>query len=124
MRQAMLTVLLALGLGGPAGAEDWALRPGDEVIAGADLAAWLDGRVARFHDGGRSVYGPGTAYAYVYRSGERAEGEFRIEAPDRVCVAFRNGWSRCDKYVRRGGRILLLDQQGNRFPLSAEAGGG
>lgn len=115
----MRTILLlaALGATAPAVAQDWNLRAGDERFTKSALAEFLARNEVRFYDGGRSEYGPGDAYAYVYEGGGRAEGRYRIEEGGAVCVAFRNGRSRCDFYVRNGGRVLLIDEEGARFPL-------
>ncbi len=93
------------------------MRPGDRPFTRSELAAFLLTHAVRFHDGGHSEYGPGEAYAYVYESGGRAEGRYRIEPDGSVCVDFDNGFSRCDLYVRNGTRVLLIDQKGDRYPL-------
>ena len=112
-----LASLVAVVFAVPAFAGDWAMRAGDAPLSRAELEALLGAPALRFYDGGRSEYGPGSAYAYVYSNEDRAEGRYRIEADGSVCVDFVNGFSRCDLYVRNGGRVLLLDEKGDRYPL-------
>ena len=112
-----ILILLSLICPLPAFAADWATREGDVPLGKADVAAFLGANEVRFYDGGQSEYGADGAYAYIYDGGDRAEGHYRIEDDGAVCVDFVNGWSRCDLYVRNGGRVLLIDQKGDRFPL-------
>ncbi|MCB2136349.1 MAG: hypothetical protein KDE08_10460 [Rhodobacteraceae bacterium] len=104
-------------LAGPSMAADWAIRSGEVPFTPDGLRDFIAANEVRFYDGGRSVYGPGTAYAYVYSNDDRAEGVYRIEADGSVCVDFINGFSRCDLYVRSGDRVILLDEKGDRYPL-------
>ncbi|WP_368041132.1 hypothetical protein [Leisingera sp. ANG59] len=102
-----------------AGAGDWPLRPGDTPFTQAELDA-LPGRSFRFFDGGESQYGSGGAYAYTYSAengGGTAWGTYRIAGDRSICVDFTNGFSRCDLYVRNSGRVILITQQGQRFPV-------
>ncbi|OYX45382.1 MAG: hypothetical protein B7Z02_02135 [Rhodobacterales bacterium 32-67-9] len=112
-----LAALLVLAFAQTALAGDWSMRAGDEPLSGAALEALLGLPLVRFHDGGRSEYGPGDSYAYVYSNEDRAEGRYRVEADGSVCVDFVNGFSRCDLYVRNGGRVLLIDRKGDRYPV-------
>ena len=116
LRMLALAALTAVPVAAAA-AEGWATRPGDSRFGAEELAAFLATHEVRFYDGGQSFYGPGDAYAYVYDGGYRAEGRYRIEADGSVCVAFENGFSRCDLYVRAGSRVLVIDQKGDRYPL-------
>lgn len=115
MRFALLSTLLMLGL--PAHAADWALQSGDQVFDVAAMADRLRDREIGFHDGGKSVYGPGAQYAYVYSDGRPVPGVYRIADDASVCVDFDNGWSRCDLYVTNGGRLILITEDGDRFPV-------
>ncbi|WP_108852754.1 hypothetical protein [Albidovulum aquaemixtae] len=110
-------ILVILSLVQPAFAEGWGMKSGDVVFTKAELSEFIAENEVRFYDGGHSEYGPDDAYAYVYEGGDRAEGRYRIEEDGSVCVDFRNGWSRCDLYVRNGGRVLLIDEKGDRYPL-------
>ncbi|MCV2870805.1 hypothetical protein OEZ71_00685 [Defluviimonas sp. WL0050] len=113
----MRTIVIALLFALPAHAAGWEMRDGDEPLGTTDVTAFLMENEVRFYDGGQSEYGPDGAYAYIYEGGDRAEGHYRIEADGAVCVDFVNGFSRCDLYVRNGQRVLLIDQNGNRYPL-------
>lgn len=112
---ALFPGLIALAL--PATAMEWVLKPGDQPYAAADLAARLDGQTLSFYDGGRSEYGPGDAYVYVYAGEGRVPGSYRITGAGEVCVEFAHGARRCDLYVRNNGRDILIDEKGDRYPV-------
>lgn len=96
---------------------DWALKPGDVPYSAAELAERLEANVLRFYDGGRSEYGPGDRYAFVFADETRVSGTYSIAADGSVCIDFDNGAARCDLYVRNGARELLIDAKGDRYPV-------
>lgn len=114
MRLSVIVFCLAAA---PALAAEWQIRPGDAPFSADELSVFLRTAEIRFYDGGRSEYGEGGAYAYIFDGGDRAEGRYQVEPDGSVCVDFNNGWSRCDLYVRNGDRVLLIDQKGDRYPL-------
>jgi hypothetical protein len=101
-------------------AQDWAMRDGDRVLAQAEVADLTIGQTLVFYDDGRSMFSAGGAYSYTYASGDSAFGAYEIAADGTVCIAFRNGFSRCDRYVENGSRIVMLTQKGERFPIRPE----
>ncbi len=101
----------------PLMAAEWALRETDRVLSRAEVEALTAGRTIVFYDDGRSKYSVGGAYSYTYASGESAFGQYDIDAEGIVCIAYRNGFSRCDRYVEAAGRIVLLTENGLRFPI-------
>lgn len=113
----MRLIAMILTLLPSAALADWAMRGGDTVFDAAALMARLDGQEVAFYDGGRSVYGPGDAYAYVYSDGRPVPGTYALRADGAVCVEFENGWSRCDLYVSNKGRMYLITEEGDRFPV-------
>lgn len=112
-------ILVLAFCGGAVAAQDWALRDGDRLLDRAEVQAFAEGQTLLFHDGGKSKYSHGGAYSYTYASGESAFGSFRIEADGTVCIAYRNGAARCDRYVASGERFVLLTQHGERFPVKS-----
>jgi hypothetical protein len=34
-----------------------------------------------------------------------------------VCIAYLNGFDRCDAYVENDGRLILVTRAGDRFPI-------
>jgi hypothetical protein len=66
------------------------------------------------------MFSAGGAYSYTYASGDSAFGRFEIGEDGTVCIAFRNGFTRCDRYVENGSRIVMLTQKGERFPLRGD----
>ncbi|MEM6889319.1 MAG: hypothetical protein AAF636_14395 [Pseudomonadota bacterium] len=97
--------------------QDWAQRSDDRSLSRDEVVALTEGRTLVFFDEGRSEYSAGGAYSYTYASGESAFGRYEIDQEGTVCVFYRNGFSRCDRYVAAGERIVLLDERGQRFPL-------
>ena len=110
-----LCVMMLTGL--PAAAQDWALRTTDRALDAAETQALTEGQTLTFYDDGRSTYSAGGAYSYTYASGQTALGAYRIEDDGTVCIAFRNGFGRCDRYVENAGRIVLLTEKGERYPI-------
>ena len=75
------------------------------------------GHSLSFYEGGKSRYSVGGAYSYSYQSGATAFGHFEVQPDGKVCVTFVNGRTRCDRFVRSHGRLVLLTQDGGRFPV-------
>ena len=98
-------------------AQDWAQRAGDHVLTPTELVALTTDRTLVFYDDGRSMYSSGGAYSYTYASEQSAFGQFDLKEQGTVCISYRNGFGRCDRYVRNGGRIVLLTENGERFPV-------
>lgn len=104
----------------PVAATDWPTRPGDVPLTAEELDG-LAGRTLTFYDDGQSRFSAGGAYSYTYASGDSAFGTYSIAEDGSVCIAYRNGFSRCDLYVRSGDRLILIDQKGDRYPVRLEA---
>lgn len=98
-------------------AQEWAQRSGDRALSREEVAELTGGRTLVFYDDGRSKFSVGGAYSYTYASGESAFGRYRVEPDGTVCIAYRNGFGRCDRYVERAGRIVMLTEKGERFPV-------
>lgn len=114
MRHFVFWMLLAL----PAAAQDWAVRSGDDLLDRGAVLDLIDGRTIVFFDDGQSKFSVGGAYSYTYANGGgTAFGAWDVDADGMVCIAFRNGFSRCDRYVRAGARFVMLTQKGERFPI-------
>lgn len=119
MRHAIL-ILWAILAAGPAAAQDWALRSTDERFDAAALEAAVTGRTLTFHDDGQSRFSAGGAYSYTYSAANGGASQFGTwsAGPDGIiCIAYRNGRARCDMYVRADGRLVVLTEDGGRFPV-------
>lgn len=118
----MRSVFLAIILMAPSAvvAQDWALRADDRLLTRDEVAVLTEGRTLVFYDDGQSKFSAGGAYSYTYASGESAFGRYRLEADGTVCIDYRNGFGRCDRYVQSGSRIVMLTEKGERFPLRPE----
>jgi hypothetical protein len=72
--------------------------------------------VSHFYNDGRYTY------AYDMGAGGYAYGYFEVAEDSTVCIAFVNGFSRCDAFVENGGRLVLITRDGDRFPIRAKNG--
>ena len=114
MRLAALLLLLLLAL--PAAAQT-GLRATDTRFTGTGLADALSGNTVEFFDGSLATYRADARYEYRYAPGDPVwRGTWEADASE-VCVAFDNGTSRCDTFVRAGGRLVLVIARGDRFPV-------
>ncbi|MCE8007310.1 hypothetical protein [Aestuariivita sp.] len=104
-------------------AQDWNLRDSDAVLGAAEMAMIADGGSLTYYDDGVSLFSAGGAYSYTYADGGgTAFGQFRIEEGGQICIDYRNGFARCDMYVRNNGRLVLLTADGERYPVKVETG--
>ena len=118
MRLMFAAVLMCLAL--PVVAQEFAVRDSDRVLDADGMAADVVGRTHEFFDGGVSFFSVSGTYTYTYSDGGRAYGRYALKDDGQdgvVCSDFDNGFSRCDKYVHDGTRLVLLTEDGNRFPV-------
>lgn len=104
----------------PLSAEGYSVRTTDRVLDSGAMAADVVGRSHQFFDGGVSFFSVSGTYSYTYSDGGRAFGSYALPNGGEdgvVCSEFDNGFSRCDKYVHDGTRLVLLTEDGNRFPV-------
>src|SRR6056297_1818031 len=105
--------LVLICLPGVLAAQDWAVRDGDAALSRADLQRMTEGPPLVFYDDGTSRFSAGGSYSYSYANGGgTAFGTYEIGSDGEICIAYRNGFSRCDRYVRNGGRLVLLTEAG------------
>lgn len=107
-----LLLLPTIGL-----AADFALLRGDQALTRGEIETLVSDTVVEFHEGGQSRYSTGGAYSYTYKSGGTAFGRFEIRPDGAICVLFDNGRGRCDFFVRSHGRIVMITQSGDRYPI-------
>jgi len=113
MRSFVLLISLAL----PAYAQD-GIRTSDTILTAQQLSETLGGQVAEFFDGSKSKFGSDGRYAYTYTDdGPPWTGDHSFQDNGQVCVAFDNGSERCDTIVLKGERLVLIIEDGTRFPV-------
>ncbi|WP_037311204.1 hypothetical protein [Ruegeria halocynthiae] len=112
-------LIIALFAASPLAAAEWPTKPGDAPLTAEELDG-LAGRTLTFYDDGQSRFSAGGAYSFTYASGESAFGTYSIAEDGSVCIAYRNGFSRCDMYVHSGDRLILIDEKGDRYPVRPE----
>lgn len=113
----LMFCLLVFALTAPMAVAEWAFKSSDRPLSQSEVDDLTAGQTIVFYDDGESKYSVGGAYSYTYASGESAFGHYTIAEDGTVCVTYRNGFSRCDRYVRSGNRIVLLTEKGLRFPV-------
>lgn len=118
-----IALFLAI-LAAPATAQDYALRTTDTVPTRASLSETILDRDLEYFDGGISRYTSGGAYAWTYaenNGGGVHTGVHDIQNGGQdngvVCVIYDAGPERCDMFVMSGDRLVLLTNDGQRFPL-------
>lgn len=111
------TFIASFVLAGPILAADWKMRAGDEVFATETLQARLSGQTLIFFDGGRSVYGADGQYTYIYGGGGTWEGRWTASEDSSVCITFVTDVTRCDRIVENAGKLVVLTEKGERFPV-------
>ncbi|MEM1431462.1 MAG: hypothetical protein AAGG09_18555 [Pseudomonadota bacterium] len=95
-------------------------RVGDVTMGAADLAAVLAGQTLEFFDGSLARYAEDSSYQYRYRPEDPPfVGTWDTNEESEVCVVFDNGFSRCDRIVRSAERLVLITEDGLRFPVRA-----
>lgn len=106
--------------GSAAFAQSYSTRPSDVHLDAAGVATAIHGYDLEFFDGGISRYSPGGSYSWTYSAangGESWFGVHRIASDGVVCIDFRTLRSRCDMFVQSGERLVLLTEDGQRFPV-------
>ena len=98
-------------------AQDWKLRDNDARLDRRQLAEALVDQKIVFFDNGESKFSADGAYSYTYDQGGTAFGRYTLSDDSTVCIDFDNGFSRCDMYVRSGEKLVLLTEDGLRFPI-------
>lgn len=114
----MRFLIALLCLAAPVSAQDWAFRTTDTVLDGPAVSALIEDNTLVYFDDGQSKFSAGGAYSYTYAGGGgTAFGQYEIAQDGTVCIAYRNGFGRCDRYVENAGRFVMLTERGERFPI-------
>lgn len=78
------------------------------------------GRELVFFDDGKSRYAAGGSYSWTYSAengGGSWYGTHAFMEDGTVCIDFRRLRGRCDIFVLSGERLVLLTEDGGRFPV-------
>ncbi len=98
-------------------ADDLTLLEGDVALSHAEVSQMTQRPFVEFYEGGRSRYSVGGSYSYTYANGGTSFGRFNVEQDGRICISYRNGRRRCDRFVHSHGKLVMLTQDGQRFPI-------
>jgi len=99
-----------LALATPATAQDYAVRSGDTILTRATLSDQIIDRDLEYFDGGISRYDADGSYAWTYadnNGGGVHTGIHDIRDDAIVCIMF----------VQSNGRLTLLTDDGQRYPV-------
>lgn len=111
------TLFALMVIANPAMAQSWNDWSGDIALSNADLEDRIVGQSITFYDNGLSLYADDGSYSYTYDGGGTAYGEYELKDDGVVCVDFANGFTRCDRFVFAGDRLVLQTEKGERFPV-------
>lgn len=103
-----------------ANAQSYETRASDTVLDADAFAQLVLGRELEFFDGGISRYSPGGSYSWTYSAangGGNWFGTHEFGTDGTVCIDFRTLRSRCDMFVQAGERLVLLTEDGQRYPV-------
>lgn len=98
-------------------AQNYSVRDGETVLSGAELSDAIVGQPILFYDNGEARYSAGGAYSYTYYQGQTEFGAFTLQENGQACIAFENGFTRCDQFVRNDRGLVLLTEDGERYPI-------
>ncbi|NNE51498.1 MAG: hypothetical protein HKN30_03750 [Sulfitobacter sp.] len=113
----MRLVLFLLILPMTALAAEFPLLKDDRVLSRDEVSALTQRDVVEFYEGGQSRYAADGRYNYTYQSGGTAFGDYEIGSDGVICIAFDNGRDRCDRFVHSHGRIVMITEGGDRYPI-------
>ena len=84
------------------------------------LAELLTGQEVTFFTGGLAEYYADGRYSYRYElGGERVMGTYEFRDDSFVCTVFENGFDRCDLVVQSGERVVMVIDDGERYPFKS-----
>jgi len=98
-------------------ADGFALLKDDQLLSRQEVVEMTQGHLVEFFKGGQSRYSAGGAYSYTYQGGGTAFGQYEIGPDGVICIVFNNGRDRCDRFVRSHGRLVMITQSGDRYPI-------
>ena len=104
----------------PLSAQDWSVRQGDVLFDQANLTARLSDQSITFYDGGSSRFTVEGIYGYTYAGGGTALGRYTVGEDSTVCITYENGFARCDLYVTNNARLIVITEDGDRYPVRPE----
>lgn len=96
---------------------DTPIRPGDTPLDQTALSERVTGRTLTFFDGGQSRFETDGNYSWSYGEGGTWLGYFTVGEDSTICVEFVTSVTRCDLYVEAGDRLVLITEDGMRFPI-------
>jgi hypothetical protein len=89
----------------------------DQALTADELKTSLTGKTYEL-TGGIATWKADGSYEFFTTQGvpQTYRGQYEI-SEGKVCVKFTNGTSRCDKFVRDGDNLILINFRGQRYPL-------
>ena len=94
----------------------WNIRPWDTKLDPKWVRENIVGTSITLIDGGTAHYEADGLYRYVYIGGNTFTGTYEVAEDGALCVTFESGAARCDLYVKQGEKLLLITEDGGRYP--------
>ena len=114
----MRTWFLIFAVAASQGFAQAGLRDSDVALTRAELTEILSDQVLEFYTDGLATYWADGRYDYRYEpGGQRVPGHYEINDDSTVCTAFLTGFQRCDYFVRANERIVMIIENGERYPV-------
>ncbi len=98
--------------------QNWATRPGETPMDGSALKGTFTGNVVTYEDGTVTRFYKDGGYART-SGAETATGSYVIADDGVVCLQSDHGERDCGIYVDRNDTMVLLDQAGGAYPVTA-----
>ena len=114
----MRLIALCLTLVATSASAQEGMRESDQRLSKTQLAELLTGQVLEFYSNSFATYYPDGRYEYQYEpGGERVPGTYELMDDSTVCTVFQNQFERCDFLVLAGDRLVMIIENGERYPV-------
>ena len=93
-------------------------RETDILYSQSELTQLVSGNMLELFTGGFSRYGADGTYDYRYEeNGAPAPGTYEARDDSFICTVFHNGFDRCDLFVHANNRVVVIIENGERYPV-------
>lgn len=116
----MKIAIFALTLATPALAQDYVIRSSDTIPTRSALLDMILDRDLEYYDGGSSRYSSDGTYAWTFgdnNGGATLPGIYAVGDNATICITYDTGSQRCDMFVFAADRLVLLSEDGHRYPV-------
>lgn len=116
----MRTLIFAFCICSTSAVAQQSARPNDQMLDVTTLAESLSGNTIEFFDTSLASYFEDGRYEYRYRPDDFVwEGKYELRDGSMVCTTFSGGAERCDMIVRANDRLVMIIENGDRYPVKS-----